>query len=1392
MTFWNAGLPHVEGGTGIVVPARLRPTRRSRDEAKTQISPTQSSAPSAEAAAAAFAAHFGSGASEEPPIGLSDPVSLQRLSQTPRLLVETPDDLLELEDLSDLDLLRALWLRYERTLIYTWVGSVLVSVNPYRDVGAFRPEVAAGYASAHPPHAPHLYAVANAALADHGNKQHALLITGESGAGKTAATSAVLGFLAARRASKDCLRDRLQRSTPVLAAFGNATTRQNANSSRFGKFMEVHLARSGEVLGATLRPYMLEASRVSGDLPAGERTYHVFYFLRAALCALSPSAEVAPSRAKRCLWESMATAAEWAEVARLGGPALAASPRLVAASPSEEAACLEGFESLVEGLLGAGMRHSEVAECCRLVAAVALLTDWGGEAVDGGACGALSSVASLLRMGECDLRAFLSGVETTVGGTGRERYFRTRSDRESATLRASLAQELYSTLFAWLTRRVAKSIAPPEGGEACARTLGLLDLYGFEVFASNGFEQFLINYCNERMQQFFNRQVFAREAAEYEAEGFDVDGQWKRMTEACRLPALALLEGEGSSALAVFGVINDRSRCGFDGAVSLGPEGLAAAISAACGPHPALCRARRDAGRVFGVRHFAGEVYYETSQFVRKNASAHRPDIVAFLRDHASAFVSEMLSLAEGQTDVSDGPRGKRDDGGPSRDGRSGRGAKAELSGQSPRSAHAPASVHKAAAARPRRLFGRTLISVFQQELNELAATLEARECHHVRCLRPNDDQAPLDFDDGSMLRQCRYSGLLEATRIRRYGFAHRRPLRAFASRYATLLDRHACRHMAGVAATLGGASAGSGRGATALAMSATSEVVAEACLAIVSIASERGMPAEAARVGRTKVFLQESALAWLEERRNAAAARAIAGLARGFLLRRRLRLLRRGVVSIQARARGAAARSLAEQLRSERERARSEAAARADRLRGAAVLQRAWRARRCRVAPALSTVAAAAVAMPASPLRELPSPSSPAPARRLERRREARAQKENDPGRLGKAPGALIAGRQAEKLGPALAATARRLAVSPPPRLRATAAPHSKALMTTPQLSHRQLRPHRAPLAELWTPSPSMAAAAAAAFTPVAQTPGRVCNAATRPLSYCRALSAADFHRSASLAPGVGPPLMPTVAVPALPRRSSSVRARRAASPPRAGPCASPDHSGRFVWPFHRESLRLGRSPLVLYVRASSPARVQARSASPPRRAWAFAPLGPGPWEPAPAGPGTWAWQPPSAPSEPGVEATAARGLPTLSSTFPSQFCGVAVPQHAVARVAQGLPSVPTAGASQQVSWMRPPPQSQMQPSWAQVSQPWFHPAPRPQAPPIGASPRRVRIVAPQAAKSAPRAPVLVAIESSPKALLGASPSSAPSASPYEASFRLGLWTARSYVPPPPGVGAM
>ena len=323
----------------------------------------------------------------------------------------------------------------------------MVSVNPYTDIGVFDESVAKRYSieprllgSAPAPLAPHIFAAVAATLSEpRGSGRHALLISGESGAGKTETMRFGLVFLAARCFAAERVRDRLLHSNPVLEAFGNARIRQNGNSFRFGKFIEVHISSSREILGATLQPYMLESSRVAGSLPKFERTYHVFYQVRAALEVLLAG------QSQPCdFWHSIASNPQWVELATTAGKLLATSPRLDEGPSREE--CLEGFESLHHKLLSMGATDDTVAAVARVVAAVAILADEDRVELDA----LLTAVEQFLGISQERFRMFLVCVESSAGPGGRERYVRNRSEAEARTLRQSVAQELYAALSSWV------------------------------------------------------------------------------------------------------------------------------------------------------------------------------------------------------------------------------------------------------------------------------------------------------------------------------------------------------------------------------------------------------------------------------------------------------------------------------------------------------------------------------------------------------------------------------------------------------------------------------------------------------------------------------------------------------------------------------------------------------------------------------------------------------------------------------------------------------------------------------------------------------------------------------------------------------------------------------
>eukprot|EP00929_Paragymnodinium_shiwhaense_P082119 TRINITY_DN43167_c0_g1_i2.p1 TRINITY_DN43167_c0_g1~~TRINITY_DN43167_c0_g1_i2.p1 ORF type:complete len:1501 (-),score=287.34 TRINITY_DN43167_c0_g1_i2:103-4605(-) len=790
-----------------------------------------------------------------------------------------PHDLLDLADYSYASLLEALRLRHQGREPYTWIGPVLVSVNPCMDLSSFSAAVMAKYLRSKPSTQPHPFAVVNRALkASNCSGPAAVLVTGESGAGKTEAVKAMLSFLVARQGTQsDRVCDVLLGSTQALEAFGNAKTLQNGNSSRFGRLTEVWLnAQTGQAEGACIVPYMLEASRVTHHA-AGELSFHIFYTLEEALRSVPP----ADCRGSSGFWAKPSLADAWYALADLakssrfsdspflrpttaealrtprgsmagfavppdslaaGGPPRSARAS-VASCGSHSGVARCSLEELGASLRAASLQDEQILSAMQVVVAVALLGNVAADALTEEAqrlpavrCSdaiaeeetnvghavsrrnALAAVASLLEVEQDKLREFLVTRMTDAPRGCDRQLVRPRSAREALTLRDSAAREIYTALFVWLVRHIRqgaavwedKATAPELATKAfsssastCRRMFAVLDIYGFEVCECNGLEQLLINYCNERLQALFNAQLFAAEAKEYEAEGLPRE-LWVSLcqVQVRDLPALALLEGgqdaDASERLAstvtsprlprdrtgpqgLFALIDDEAKCRFN-------EGSDAALRSRMDatlkgrPGYKTCRA---AATQFCVAHFAGEVVYESRAFVETNAQAVRQEILAFLyANTASAFLREVVETRMESNEAAACPRESLLQ---SSSGANG-------SRVPPLSARGGGSANTCSGSvqvprRVQQLFGRTVIQAFRSELDRLLWSLqrEGTQCHYVRCLKPSAHLDPHSFDCASVMKQCRYSGLLETVQIRQKGFPHRWPFLAFVERYAAV-----------------------------------------------------------------------------------------------------------------------------------------------------------------------------------------------------------------------------------------------------------------------------------------------------------------------------------------------------------------------------------------------------------------------------------------------------------------------------------------------------------------------------------------------------------------------------------------------------------------------------
>jgi len=416
------------------------------------------------------------------------------------------DDMTKLSYLHEPGVLQNLSTRYELNEIYTYTGNILIAVNPFQRLPhLYDPHMMQQYKGA--PFgelSPHVFAVADVAYRAmiNENKSNAILVSGESGAGKTETTKMLMRYLAylgGRAATEGrTVEQQVLESNPVLEAFGNAKTVRNNNSSRFGKFVEIQFDKHGRISGAAIRTYLLERSRVC-QISDPERNYHCFYLLCAA-----PQEEV--------------------EKYKLGSPKTfhylnqSNCYELVGVSDAHEYLATRRAMDIV------GISTQEQDAIFRVVAAILHIGNIEfskGKEVDSSVLKDekskfhLETTAELLM---CNPGALEDALCKRVMVTPEEVIKRSLDPYNATVSRDGLAKTIYSRLFDWLVDKINSSI----GQDASSKCLiGVLDIYGFESFKSNSFEQFCINYTNEKLQQHFNQHVFKMEQEEYTKEQID-------------------------------------------------------------------------------------------------------------------------------------------------------------------------------------------------------------------------------------------------------------------------------------------------------------------------------------------------------------------------------------------------------------------------------------------------------------------------------------------------------------------------------------------------------------------------------------------------------------------------------------------------------------------------------------------------------------------------------------------------------------------------------------------------------------------------------------------------------------------------------------------------------
>ncbi|KAL7842505.1 hypothetical protein SRHO_G00241940 [Serrasalmus rhombeus] len=625
------------------------------------------------------------------------------------------EDMAALQDLHEGAILHNLHLRYTQRCIYTYIGSILAAVNPYQQLPELYSVSAVEHYSRH--HLgeipPHIYAIANEcyrSLWKRSNNQ-CVLISGESGAGKTESTKVILRFLSvmsqqslevSARHTSSHVEEALLESSPIMEAFGNAKTVYNNNSSRFGKFIQLHFSQRGNIQGGKIVDYLLEKNRVVRQNP-GERNYHIFYALLAGTNAEQKEAfSLLPAESFHYLSQSGCVRDD-----------------------TIDDKCT--FQEVLNALRTMQFGEESIHEVLRLLAGILHLGNIefitaGGAQVSSKA--ALSSAAELLGLDCTQLAEVLTHRSMILRG---EEISTPLTVEQAVDSRDSMAMALYSQCFTWIIRKLNKRIH----GNDNFKSIGILDIFGFENFEVNRFEQFSINYANEKLQEYFNKHIFSLEQLEYNREGLVWDDvNWMDNGE-----CLDLIEKK----LGLLALVNEESH--FPKATD---ATLLEKLHSQHSKNPFYIKPRV-AVHYFGVKHYAGEVVYDVRGILEKNRDTFRDDILNILRESRLDFVYDLFE---------------------------------RMSGRCGQDMIKSSSQHR----RP------TVSSQFKNSLHSLMSTLSTSNPFFVRCIKPNNNKMPDRFDHSLVLNQLRYSGMLETVRIRRAGFPVRRTFQDFCSRYYVLL----------------------------------------------------------------------------------------------------------------------------------------------------------------------------------------------------------------------------------------------------------------------------------------------------------------------------------------------------------------------------------------------------------------------------------------------------------------------------------------------------------------------------------------------------------------------------------------------------------------------------
>ncbi|CAN6219239.1 unnamed protein product [Urochloa humidicola] len=638
-------------------------------------------------------------------------MSPERLLPANPDVLDGVDDLTQMSYLNEPSVLYNLQLRYSRDLIYTKAGPVLIAVNPLKEVPLYGKASIMQYKQKTKDD-PHVYAVADLAFNEmlRDGINQSIIISGESGAGKTETAKIAMQYLATLGGASGMESEVLQTNV-ILEALGNAKTSRNHNSSRFGKLIEIHFSETGKMCGAKIQTFLLEKSRVV-QRAQGERSYHIFY----QMCS------GAPPLLKKKLFLKSANDYNYLKQSNC--------LKIDGVDDSNK------FTVLVDALDTIQISKEDQMKLFSMLAAVLWLGNVSFSVVDSEnhvevvSNEGLATAAKLLG---CTANQLVTAMSTRKIRAGNDSIVKKLTLTQAIDARDALAKSIYAHLFDWIIEQINHSLGT--GRQCTWRSISILDIYGFECFNKNGFEQFCINYANERLQQHFNRHLFKLQQEEYLEDGID----WSPVEFVDNTDCLSLFE---KKPLGLLSLLDEEST--FPKATDLS---FASKLKQQLSGNTCFKGEQEGA---FKICHYAGEVTYDTAGFLEKNRDPLHSESIELLSsckcELPKHFASVMVANSQNKSSLS---------------------------------WHSVVDTQK-----------QSVVTKFKVQLFKLMQQLESTTPHFIRCIQPNGKLRPRLFEHDLVLHQLKCCGVLEVVRISRKGYPTRMTHQHFAERYGFLLLR--------------------------------------------------------------------------------------------------------------------------------------------------------------------------------------------------------------------------------------------------------------------------------------------------------------------------------------------------------------------------------------------------------------------------------------------------------------------------------------------------------------------------------------------------------------------------------------------------------------------------